>query len=554
MSNGIQGDLTTYIPRNTKRWDEIRVKHLYNRLGGGCNISELRAGLAMDPDKLVDQLIDNALDVPIPEYDVFPWAQHPVFIENDPYDFFDHCQRIREVPIQLTTNLVLNPVKYKMVLFWSNHFVTENDPNLVLSATSTYLYFRELCKHALGNFQRFTEKISLTPMMLMYLNGSSNTTEKPNENFARELLELFTVGDGNYKQKDIENIARGYTGWKAGSHAGHLALGHFVFGPDEYILQTEHHDWTMIELFDKQFTPKQPDNDEEAKQYALEEFEWIVNTILTEKKEEVAKFICGKLYKFYVYEEINEDIIAAMAQVFQQDWNIAEVLRVLFKSEHFFDQNAIGVQIKSSTEMFVQYMKKLGYEFNVHWYNHYNAKHPDYTPFIPFDNGSACNVPGTKDNHNVTSWMTFQGPGQALLNLPNVAGYKGGRHWLTETNLLLRWNAFLPFTLHLLGFEGWSDENLMDRPLNRQYIVDHLIELTNDSRDVEEVVRAIIKFHFSCPLSEETIQAAIVAFKQNHHPEHYYYDGTWFIGFGKEWHQYGYLMLYLARLPEYQLT
>ncbi len=554
MSNEIQGDLSKYKPNNSKRWDATRVKHLYNRIGSGCNLTELKVALTMNPDQLVDQLIDDALTVPIPEYDVFPWAQHPVLIENDPYEFFDYCLRMRDVTVHLATNLVLNPVKYKMVLFWSNHFVTENDPNLVHSATSTYLYFRELCKYALGNFQRFTEKISLTPMMLMYLNGNSNTAEKPNENFARELLELFTIGDGNYEQEDIVNIARGYTGWKAGSHGGYLAINQFVFGPDEYILLREHHDWTTIELFGKPFTPKQPSNDEEAKQFALEEFEWIVETIFTEKKEEVAKFICGKLYKFYVYEEINEGIVAAMAEIFQQDWNIAEVLRVLFKSEHFFDHNAIGVQIKSSTEMYVQYMKKMGYEFNVHWYNHGNALHPDYIPNIPFDNEGACNESGFQTNHNNASWMAFQGVGQALLNPPNVAGYKGGRHWLTETNLLGRWNTFLPFILRLLGFNGWSNEDLMDRPLNQQYIVDHLIELTNDSKKVEDVVKAIIEFHFSCPLSEETIQAAVVAFKQNYHPEHYYEDGTWFLGFGREWQQFGYLMIFLARQPEFQLT
>ncbi len=554
MSNEIQGDLTKYVPTSTKQWNASRIHHLYNRIGGGCNVAEFNAAASMNPDAIVDQLIDKALTVPLPEYDVFPWAQHPVIVENDPYDFFDHCERMRNVKTHLSKSLVLNPVKYKMVLFWSNHFVTENHPNLSHTATGTYLYYRELCKYALGNFQKFTEKISLNPMMLMYLNGNSNTAEKPNENFARELLELFTLGDGNYEQKDIENIARGYTGWKAGSHKGYLDRGEFVFGHDEYILKKEDHDWTTITLFDESFTPQQPSSDEEAKQYAIEEFEWIVNTILTIKKEEAAKFICGKLYTFFVYEEINESIVSAMAEIFQQDWEIAEVLRVLFKSEHFFDEQAIGVQIKSSVEMYTQYVRKLGYEFNVHWYDHTNARNPDYIQNIPFDNGATCQIRGSETSHNHAHWMTFQGMGQHLLNPPNVAGWKGGKHWLNETNLLGRWNTFSPFILRLLGFSGWSNEDLMDRPVNQQHIVDHLIELTNDSKKVDDVVKAIIEFHFSCPLSEDTIQTAITEFKQNHHPEHYYQDGTWFLGFGLEWHQYGSLIRYLAKLPEFQLT
>ena len=545
----IQGSIAPYLPSASKPWNEDRVKHLYNRIGSGCKVAELKEGLNLTPGELIDQLLDEALSLAPPGEDEFPWKNHPVILPNDPYEHFNFSERMAHVKFHLSANLVLNPVKYKLVLFWSNHFVTENLPNLVHSSISTYLYYRDLCEYAMGNFEKFTEKMSLNPMMLMYLNGNSNTLEKPNENFARELLELFTIGEGNYSQADIENVARGYTGWKAGSHLGYYNLGQFVFEPNEYILKQEDHDWTSIELFGKTYTPKQPANEAEAKDFAYEEFQWIVKTILTERANECAKFICGKLYKFYVYEEIDEEIVAEMAEVFKENWEITEVLRLLFKSEHFFDDNAIGIQIKSSVEMYAQYVKKVGYEHNVHWYSSSFALHPDFDPQFPYHNGDLGNT-----CHNHASWWSYQSVAQHILYPPNVAGWKGGRFWLTETNLLNRWSTVIPHVLQLLGFSGWSSEDKMNRPVNQQYIVDHLKELTDDSNDVEEVVRAIISFHFSCPLDEDTIKVAINAYKQNIYPEHYYTDGIWFLGIGNDWWQYGKLMQYLLRRPEFQLT
>ncbi len=548
-SKEIQGTIAPYVHSASAPWNKDRVKHLYNRLGSGCSITELNQGLDLQPDELVDQLIDEALLVPTPDHEVFPWALHPVILPDDPYEHFDFVNRMHHVKEHLAANLVLNPVKYKLVLFWSNHFVTENYPNAVHSTIPTYLYYHELCKHSIGNFEKFVEKMSLTPMMLMYLNGNSNTVEKPNENFARELLELFTVGEGNYSQTDIENVARGYTGWKAGSHLGYYNIGQYVFSPDEYILVKEHHDWTTIELFDESFTPQQPGTDEEAVEIAYQQFQWIVTTILSKRTDEVANFICGKLYKFYVYEEPNADIVAAMADVFKQNWEIADVLRLLFKSEHFFDQNAIGAQIKSSVEMYAQYVRKVGYVHNVHWYSSEYALHPDFDPEHPLDVGDLGQT-----CHNHATWWAFQSMNQHLLWPPNVAGWKGGRFWLTETNLLGRWSTFPPQVAQLLGFAGWSDEAKMDRPLNQSYIVEHLKELTNDSSDVEVVVRAIITYHFSCLISEEAILAGIEVFKGNAYPSNYYTDGIWQLDIGLVWNQYGRLISYLAKLPEYQLT
>jgi len=120
-SKQIQGTIAPYVPSSSMPWNKERVKHLYNRLGSGCNITELDEGLTLQPDQLVDQLIDEALLVSIPNHDVFPWALHPTFLPDDPYGHFNFSTRMNQVKWHLSSNLVLNPVKYKLVLFWSNN-------------------------------------------------------------------------------------------------------------------------------------------------------------------------------------------------------------------------------------------------------------------------------------------------------------------------------------------------------------------------------------------------------------------------------------------------
>lgn len=233
----------------------------------------------------------------------------------------------------------------KMILFWHNHFVASN-PN---KARRFYQYYNLLRENALGNFKTLTEKITIDAAMLRFLDGGRNTKNAPNENYARELLELFTIGKGpsagpgdytNYTEQDVVELARALTGWR------------FVNGTDQdgnisYFVPNRYDNTT------KQLSPRfdnvviQPTGENEYKN--------VIDIIF--QKTAVARFIARKLYSWFVHANITEStesaIIEPMAQlIIDHNYEVKPALVALLSSEHFYETTYVGCMINHPIDYF----------------------------------------------------------------------------------------------------------------------------------------------------------------------------------------------------------
>lgn len=250
----------------------------------------------------------------------------------------------------------------KMVLFWHNHFVTAtstvNDPRF------SYWYFSLLRKNALGNFKSLVRSVTLEGSMLRYLNGNTNTKTSPNENYGRELQELFTIGKGpeiapgdytNYTEADVKAAAHVLTGWRDRTNAdGTVGPGTFTF------------DLTRHDTSDKQFSVHYNNTVIVGGSDGLRELDDLFSMIFAQ--QETARFICRKLYRYFVYYVVDAtteaNIIAPLANILiANNFEIQPVLSTLLKSAHFYDPVNVGCLIKNPVEFVVALFREFTVTF-----------------------------------------------------------------------------------------------------------------------------------------------------------------------------------------------
>jgi uncharacterized protein (DUF1800 family) len=255
--------------------------------------------------------------------------------------------------------------------------------------------------NALGNFQDLVKAITLDGAMLVYLGGNLNVASAPNENYARELMELFTCGiNGGYTEADVAAAARILTGWQASSFAQEpdpngIFQSYFTPGlhdtGDKIYLET---DFPAIPTGSN--TPQNAQN----------EIDKLVDTLFTQTGNAIATFICTKIYQFFVYSDTDtsdpteQSVIAAMATIFQTNWEIQPVISALLKSEHFFDNVNIGCQNKTPAEYVIGLARQLS---------------PSYS------------IDGNMTND-----------GEQFFQPPNVSGWPGYHDWLTTSTYPIR--------------------------------------------------------------------------------------------------------------------
>ena len=280
----------------------------------------------------------------------------------------------------------------KMVLFWHNHFTSQFDICNNIPATSMYLQNNLFRKNFAGNFRTLLEQITVDGAMLRYLNGNENISASPNENYAREFLELFTLGVGNYSEQDIKEAAKILTGWdvtmfyeEQTPYVAYLKLGHF--------------DTNNKLFFGEIFSVNYEINASNVFNNSIKK---LVDVVLSKKPKVAALFLSKKLYEYFVYsnkEKINKSVIDEMAEsIIQNNFEIMPVLKKLLKSQHFYDDLIIGVQIKSPADTIIGMARQFNFD------NGYVRYHMDML-------------------------------GQELLNPPNVAGWKGYRNWISTKTL-----------------------------------------------------------------------------------------------------------------------
>lgn len=236
-------------------------------------------------------------------------------------------------------------LREKMVLFWHNHFATET--NVVDNPTFIYKHNTLLRQYALGNFKELVRAVTTDPAMLKYLNGNASSKKAPDENYGRELQELFTVGKGpgsHYTEADVKAAARVLTGFRIENKV--LPDVHGVFDGSR-------HDET-----DKQFSAFYNNTLIKGRKGkdGQQEFDEMLDMIFAQ--EEVSRFICRKLYRFFVYHQVDDttekNIIEPLAKTFRKsNYDIKPVLQQLFSSRHFFDPGNVGGIIKSPVDFTV---------------------------------------------------------------------------------------------------------------------------------------------------------------------------------------------------------
>ncbi|MDZ4840364.1 MAG: DUF1800 domain-containing protein, partial [Bacteroidota bacterium] len=247
----------------------------------------------------------------------------------------------------------------KMILFWQNHFATElmviGDPRFA------YKHHELVRTNALGNFRTLTREMTYDPAMLVYLNGNQNSVAAPDENYGRELQELFTSGKGagsKYTEDDVKAAAKVLTGWRSST----ANLNSF-FDSKKH----ESRDKTFSSYYGNKVIKGKTGNNA-----GIDELNEMLDMIFS--VDEVAKHLCRKLYRFFVYYVITDDIetnvITPMADTFRSNnYEIKPVLNQLFTSSHFYDVVNQACQIKAPLDLIIGYLK------------HMNVALPDKTSY-----------------------------------------------------------------------------------------------------------------------------------------------------------------------------
>lgn len=317
-------------------WNKPQASHLVRRTHIGLKINNLNYARSFpNSTDAVNAIVDNAISTPLP--DDPQW-----FSNNNSGD----VQDIYDIQFRWMDDMYNGGLLQRMMLFWSNHFaVSYSNMNALPDKASNsysshmYKYWKLLHEYSFGNFKEMVLAVSKNAAMLYYLNNYNNRKGQPNEDFARELMELFTLsplnkdGQQNYTENDVAEVARAVTGWRVNDAN---LNGYF----DE-----SRHDSSSKTIFGV------------ASNYDLD---GVIDLIFNLREEEVAYFLCKKLYVFFVSAKPNETIIQQMADhCVSQNFDIGEVLKKLLSSAHFYEEQFMGSRIKSPTEIFISYLREL---------------------------------------------------------------------------------------------------------------------------------------------------------------------------------------------------
>jgi uncharacterized protein (DUF1800 family) len=387
------GSISVLVPLPTQKWNDKIAAHLLNRAAFGGTPGEIEAARKKGFAAIVRDLVDvnsEAANVPPPA-----WS-HPRNIRAQRMEIKaakdqgqNFQEKAREVRMMESENILdlrrwwlermmtgPAPLLEKMTLFWHGHFATSVQK--VKDAYWMWLQNDTLRHNALGNFATLVKRISHDPAMMIYLDLQQSRKEHPNENWARELMELFTVGIGNYSEQDIRESARVFTGYRID-----MTTQQFRFAP----MQQDHGPKNFM-----------------GRTGALNGDE-IIDILV--KKPACAQFIGRKLWRFFVEDEPSPQIVDAIASSIRaHNYEMRPVLREIFSSAEFYSDRVMRTQIKSPIQYLIQTSKLL-----------------------------ETQLPSPVVAQNAMRQM-----GQILFAPPNVKGWDGGKAWISTSTLLFRYN------------------------------------------------------------------------------------------------------------------
>ena len=350
------------MAENVSELDTLSQKQLWGLLVKTSSSSPVKIGIAQN---LVDGFFKGVKDVVEMQKKEIDAAKRKKIREQSREDLKNLNIRWLDEMINSEAQL-----REKVALFWHGHFACR-----VVNSFFQQELLDVVRANALGSFKDLLRGVSKSAAMLQFLNNQQNKKQHPNENFAREVMELFTLGRGNYTENDIKEAARAFTGW------GYNVGGDFVFRKNQ-------HDTGTKTVLGK---TGNFDGDD------------IIDILLEQKK--TALFITKKMYKFFVNENIDAEKVEWLGnRFFQSGYNIKNLLEDIFISDWFYAEKNIGIKIKSPIELLAGIRRFLPMQMN-----------------------------------NDQAQLLFQRTlGQVLFYPPNVAGWPGGKNWIDSTTLMLR--------------------------------------------------------------------------------------------------------------------
>jgi len=379
-------------PLSTDKWNYTTAAHLINRAGFGGTPADIARLAALSPTAAVSLFVDY--DKVVDDTASPDWA-HPDPTRAEKQRAINQAmgqekQQLQKEERQMQQQQMQElrgwwfqrmdkgprPFQEKMVLFWHGHFATSME-----KVRDTYLMWRqnELFRRlALDNWQRILEEVATDPAMLVWLDQAQSRKDHPNENFAREVMELFTLGEGHYTEKDITEGARALTGWS-------------------YDRQTQ------------RFVERPNFHDDGEKTFLGKTGNLNGSDVLAQivAQPQAARFITAKLWIFFAGEPPSDDLNTALAAKFREGNNyFGPFMRSMLLSEEFYSSKIIRNQVKSPVEWLVGSCRML-----------------------------ERNLPGP-----VVCAALTRNLGQDLFAPPNVKGWDGGLAWITTNNLLARYN------------------------------------------------------------------------------------------------------------------
>lgn len=412
------GDLA---PIDASDWNRARAAHLLERAGFGGTPAEIDALASLSPEEAVRRLV---------YFEGMPGDELPAFDHSGVFEEgLDHFPPSRPATTDLAKSQgealgvkvkpggnrrmqpVVNkffywlraskletdrvtywwaqrmlvspyPLQEKMALFWHGHFATNEDK--VRDYRKMLIQLELFQREGLGNFRTLLIGVAQDPAMLAFLDAGVNVKGAPNENFAREIMELFTMGVGNYSEHDIREAARAFTGWNFEGVAFRIDESKHDDGPKEVLGRAGPFDGVQV-----------------------------IDIILEEKA--TPEFLAAKLYRHFVRDNPDPALKAELGRRLKAvNYEIAPFLEMLFLSRDFYAPESVATHIKSPVELVVSTYRKLGLK----------------------------EVPGVPDFNETTTAL-----GQRLMHPPTVAGWAQGRSWITPGLLLERGNFALDVAL-----------------------------------------------------------------------------------------------------------
>ena len=477
-------------------WDMGATRHLLSRTMFGPKYPEIKEASENSLEiKLSSILSTVSLPDPPGEWVNEPAPQWDALTGEEIQELIDQYREwMWDLRYWWMKGMMQNPINIQemITLFWHNYFATAQSkvfyPQAMYQQNSI---FRE---YGLGNFKELLRQVTFGPAMMIWLDIHQSKDVEPNENFPRELLELFTMGVDNYTQNDIVEAARAFTGYRTDGVETNYSFE-----------EAAGSGWWWDEW-----------HDFDSKTFLGQTGHWngddIINIIM--EQDATAVHICTRLYKWFVYQNVDETVVNEMANILRNnDYNIATVLYFLFSTEHFYDENFRGADIQNPLTLMQGLIRKCGME--------------------EFD-------------FSIVSFIHSQEfLGMLPLEPPDVSGWPGYRSWINSITLPVR---KVQASSVITGQSPWGN---FDVTTNVRALAQSMYDQNEEGYASEQIVRKLGFLFFGNPLSENLEDRMLSVLLDGAEP----YD--WAINAplnNPQWDRMRDLMVYIMRVPEFQLS